>query len=329
MRTAVVFIIFNRPDTTARVFDEIARARPQTLLVIADGPRHGQPLDAEKCAAARAVIDRVDWKCEVLKDYSEANLGCGLRPATGLRWAFRQVEEAIILEDDCLPHPTFFRFCEELLERYRNDERVMHISGNNFLPDKRQSASYFFSRYCLSWGWASWRRAFQCFDWEMKLWSRLRDTSWLSDTLREPVAVEHWRAVFDRVLGQAAKDVWDFQWLFAIWARQGLAALPGVNLVSNIGFGKDATHTKGMEHRLANLPQREMLFPLVHPTDIASDPKTDQAVLEQIIGPRPGLYQLLRIRLAAACPSPVRKSLLALAASLVSIRSAGRDADHT
>ena len=132
MRTPVVFIIFSRPDLTARVFAEIARARPEKLLVIADGPRPDREGEDAKCAATRAIIERVDWPCEILKNYSNVNLGCGHRPATGLRWVFEQVEEAIILEDDCVPHPTFFRFCEELLEHYRDDERVMHISGDNF-----------------------------------------------------------------------------------------------------------------------------------------------------------------------------------------------------
>src|SRR5215831_3805810 len=158
MRTPVALIIFNRPDVTERVFAEIAHARPRKLLVIADGPRFNRPGEAEKCTATRAIIDRVNWECEVLKNYSDVNLGCGGRESSAMIWIFEQAEEAIILEDDTLPQPTFFRFCEELLEKYRDDERVMHISGDNWLfGQKRISDSYFFSHYCLSWGWASWR----------------------------------------------------------------------------------------------------------------------------------------------------------------------------
>jgi hypothetical protein len=131
LKTPVALIIFKRPDTTERVFETIRQAKPPKLLVVADGPRTDQPGEAEKCAATRAIIDRVDWDCEVLKNYSDSNLGCGLRPATGISWVFEQVEEAIVLEDDCVPHPTFFRFCEELLEYYRHDERIMSISGIN------------------------------------------------------------------------------------------------------------------------------------------------------------------------------------------------------
>ena len=151
MNTPVALIIFNRPDTTKKTFDEIAKARPPKLFVIADGPRADHPEDIKKCAAVREIIERVDWKCEVIKNYSDVNLGCGKRPATGISWIFEHVEEAIILEDDCVPHPTFFRFCEELLEKFRYDERVMQISGSNFqLGHKRTSYSYFFlPHFCL------------------------------------------------------------------------------------------------------------------------------------------------------------------------------------
>ena len=151
--TPVAFIIFNRPDTTKRVFAEIAKARPPKLLVIADGPRADHPADVEKCAAVRAIIDGVDWDCEVLKNYSDVNLGCKRRVSSGLDWVFDTVEEAIILEDDCLPHPTFFRFCEEMLEKYRDDKRIAMISGDNLqFGRKRTGYSYYFSRYPHIWG---------------------------------------------------------------------------------------------------------------------------------------------------------------------------------
>jgi hypothetical protein len=217
MRSPLAFIIFNRPDVTERVFVEIARAGPGKLLVIADGPRPGYPDDEKRCAAARAIIEAVDWDCEVLKNYSEVNLGCALRPATGLRWVFEQVEEAIILEDDCLPHASFFRYCDELLEHYVDDERVMHISGNNHYSTQIEiTDSYSFSCYTLSWGWATWRRAFRHFDPEIKLWPTLRDTSWLLDVLGDPRAVKHWKRIYDRTHADIRKlNAWDFQWLFA------------------------------------------------------------------------------------------------------------------
>lgn len=176
LQTPVVFFIFDRPDTTARVFAEIARGKPPKLLLVADGPRPDHPGEAEKCAAARAVVEQVDWPCEALTDYAETNLGCRRRVSSGLDWVFATVEEAIILEDNCLPHPTFFRFCEELLERYRDDERVMRISGGNHkFGRKIGTDSYYFTRYAHVWGWASWRRAWRYYDVNMKSWMSATD----------------------------------------------------------------------------------------------------------------------------------------------------------
>ena len=168
----VAFIIFNRPDTTARVFEEIRRAQPPQLLVIADGPRLNHPEDVEKCAAARAIIEQVDWDCKVLRDFAESNMGCKQRVSSGLDWVFGTVQEAIILEDDCLPHPTFFQFCQELLKHYRDDTRIMAINGTNVLGKwKADIQDYHFSYHGGVWGWASWRRAWEYYDASMSMWN--------------------------------------------------------------------------------------------------------------------------------------------------------------
>lgn len=258
LNTPVALIIFNRPDTTARVFEAIRQAEPPKLFVIADGPRANKPDDADKCAATRAVVERVDWDCEVSENFSEENLGCGLRPASGISWVFEQVEQAIILEDDCLPHPTFFRFCEELLADYRDDERVMHISGTNFLFGRRRADySYLFSRYPFCWGWATWRRAWRHFDYDLKSWPLLRDGDWLRDVLGEAGAVQHWTAGFEDAYVAGKSHIWDFQWIFALWSQHGLSVVPQVNLVSNIGFGQDATHTLSLADLLAKSGERK------------------------------------------------------------------------
>lgn len=180
LNTPVAFIIFNRPDTTRRVFEMIRQAQPPKLLVIADGARENHPSDRQNCAAAKGIIAEVDWDCEVTTNYSDRNLGCRDRLASGLNWVFEQVPEAIILEDDCLPHSSFFRFCEEMLLKYRNDNRIMHIGGNNFQMQKsRTNDSYYFSRYNHCWGWASWGRAWQHYDVDMKLWNLIKDGDWL------------------------------------------------------------------------------------------------------------------------------------------------------
>jgi len=321
MQTPVALIIFNRPAVTERVVREIARARPPKLLVIADGPRAEKSGEAEKCLATRAIIDRVDWDCTVLQNYSDVNLGVGGRPATGIRWVFEQVEEAIILEDDCVPHPTFFRYCDELLEKYRDDERVMHISGDNWHWGNGQRAfSYFFSCYCCSCGWATWRRAFQHYDPDIKLWPVLRNTSWLFDILGDREAVEFWKSKFDLTYATGMENNgWDWPWLFACWAHRGLSILPSTNLVTNIGFGVDATHTKRTDDQRANIPTVEMTFPLKHPPYMVRDRAADQLIVEQLgVSPEPkDLYHQLRRICVDALPPPLRKSLASLRSMLL------------
>ena len=299
----VALLIFNRPDTTEQVFAEIARARPRKLLVIADGPRAARDGEAERCAAARAVIERVDWDCEVLRHFSDVNLGCGRRVASGLSWLFEQVDAAIILEDDCVPHPTFFRFCDELLDRYHDDERVMQIGGGGYqLGSGRQPFSYFFSRHCPSWGWASWRRAWRHYDLGISLWPSLRETDWLRDVFDDERLIEHWRTRFDRAHeGVDVVNTWDLQWTFTCWTHTGLSVLPYRTLVSNVGFRPDATHTRRSSHRLASLPMTAMPFPLQHPPCVLRDREADRIFTEHVIMPRlrqrPSLYGRLRHRL--------------------------------
>lgn len=263
MKTPVVLLIFNRPDTTAQVFASIRQAKPPQLLVVADGPRSDR--EAEKCQAARAIIDGVDWNCQVMTNYSQVNLGCKQRVSSGLDWVFTNVEEAIILEDDCVPHPSFFQYCEELLERYRSDRRIMVISGNNFqFGRNRTKYSYYFSRYNHCWGWATWRRAWQYYDVDMKLWSEIQDCHWLEYMLEKPNTLKQWRKIFASTYEEKINS-WAFRWTFACWVQNGLTILPDCNLVSNIGFVTEGTHTVDSKDKFANLPVEEITFPLKHP----------------------------------------------------------------
>jgi tetratricopeptide (TPR) repeat protein len=278
LRTPVVFIIFNRPDTTEKVFEEIRKAKPPKLLVVADGPRSGKLGETEKCKATRAIIQRVDWDCEVLTNYSDLNLGCKRRVSTGLDWVFDTVEEAIILEDDCLPEPTFFRFCEELLGKYRDDTRIAQISGDNFqFGSNRTEHSYYFSRINHLWGWASWRRAWKKYDVSMAKWPEVKNNKGLHGWLGEGELANFWEGVFDSAY-QGTIDTWDFQWVFASWLENMLTILPHLNLISNLGFREDATHTKG-QSLYANMETAPMPFPLKHPPEIfrhaAADAKTE------------------------------------------------------
>lgn len=235
LQTAVAFLIFNRPDTTEQVFAAIRQARPETLLVVADGPRPGKSGEAEACAKVRAIIEQVDWPCTVLKNYSEVNLGCKERVSSGLDWVFEQVEEAIILEDDCLPHPDFFLFCEKLLEHYRHDDRVMMIGGTNYLIDRlRIPEGYAFSRYFAIWGWASWRRAWRHYDVTMQKWPRFRDEGQLRGFYADGYMRRFMTATFEGT-HSGRINTWDSQWFFTCLLNNGLSVIPRRNMISNIG----------------------------------------------------------------------------------------------
>lgn len=274
----VGFLVFNRPTLTRQVLAAIARARPPMLLVVADGPRADHPDDAKLVAATRAVIDGVDWPCEIRTCYSEVNLGCRLRVSSGLDWVFSQVEEAIILEDDCLPDSSFFRFAEELLDRYRLDERVQMIAGTNALAPRRFSrASYYFSRCYTIWGWATWARAWSHYDLLMSKWPERRDSGWLEDLLGGDTEARIAREIFDATYGGRV-PTWDFQWLFSSWLAGGVSVTPEVNLVSNLGYGELATHERSEGHLLAARPTEPIEFPLRHPAEVTVQQDADQAV---------------------------------------------------
>jgi hypothetical protein len=241
MQTPVLLIIFKRPEHTRRVLAAIAAARPSTLLVAADGPRGD--FEAAQCAEARRVIEEIDWPCTVVTNFADANLGCGIRVHTAITWALSQFEELIILEDDCVPNASFFNFCEELLAYYRDDERVMHISGNNFVgAAAKMPYSYYFSKYTHAWGWATWRRAWRHFDWSMTTWPEAKEAGVLEAHCSDAYERKYWGEILDR-MHRGAPDVWDYMWNFACWSHSGLAVLPSVNLVTNIGSGPEATHT--------------------------------------------------------------------------------------
>lgn len=274
LQTPVAFIIFNRPDTTERVFAEIAKAKPPELLIVADGPRTSHHDDAEKCTTAREIVERVNWDCKVFKNYSDINLGCKKRLSSGLDWVFEQVPEAIILEDDCLPYPDFFKFCEVLLGRYRDDERISQIGGTNFqFGHIRTKESYYFSRYNHVWGWASWRRAWQHYEADANVWPEIRDNGWLDSLICSSREKKYWYKVFNAVY-DGKIDTWDYQWLLASWAQGMVSIIPRVNLVSNIGFGSEATHTCE-KNKYSSMDINSIEFPLKHPDIILPHKEAD------------------------------------------------------
>lgn len=286
LETPVAFLVFNRPELTARVFERIRQAKPSTLLLIADGPRPNKPDDIEKCQKVRQIVEAVDWDCQVFKNYSETNLGCKKRVSSGLDWVFENFEQSIILEDDCLPDISFFRFCEELLQYYCNDERIMLISGSNFCPDVyRTQYSYCFSRYTNTWGWATWRRAWRYYNLEMNLWKQVFQENWLDQIFADKRTVRYWQDIFWQVYNNKI-DTWDYQWAFACWIQSGLSIVPEVNLICNIGFTSDATHTipiPGVKYKTSNLPTQSVAFPLRHPPFIIPNRRADNYFQKKFI----------------------------------------------
>jgi hypothetical protein len=279
MNTPVALIIFNRPNTTEKVFETIRQAKPPILLVIADGARSSKLGEAEKCEATRAIIDRVDWECDVRTNYSDVNLGCKKRVSSGLDWVFENVEEAIILEDDCLPSPSFFIFCEEMLQKYREDERIMIVSGCNLqMGNSRTTYSYYFGKCGNIWGWASWRRAWKYYDVNMTTWPDYKDNI-VDSFFDSPREKKYFSAIYDKIYNNKI-DTWDIQWGYAIWCQHGLSIVPDVNLISNIGFGEDSTHTK-IDNGLSNLPYG-ILGKIKHPPFVIRNKQADDFFLKQI-----------------------------------------------
>jgi len=264
-KSPVLFIIFNRPETTKLVFEKIRAARPTRLYIAADGPRPNRDGEAALCAQTRdAVISHIDWPCEIKTLLRDQNLGCKNAVSSALDWFFAAEPEGIILEDDCVPSPDFFRFCDTLLEKYRDDPRIRHIAGVNLQRGiRRGDASYYFSRITHIWGWASWRRVWKDYDKTLTTLDETKVAAALREAYAEPIIVEEWLAVINRL--KAGKiDTWDYQLGIANLMSGGLCIIPNTNLVTNIGFGPGATHTHDSANKNAGIPARR-LGPLTHP----------------------------------------------------------------
>lgn len=310
----VVFMIFNRPDNTRQVFETIRAAAPSKLLVIADGPRANRPAEAENCAAARAIIDEVDWECEVQTNYSDTNLGCRLRICSGLTWAFELVDKAIILEDDCVPSASFFPYCAELLDYYESDERVMMISGDNHLLGRAETAdSYYFSRYAHLWGWATWRRAWAKYDLNMTHWPEIRDRGLFDHYFRKGNERFYWESVFQSAY-DGNVDTWDFQWVYSIWANSGVCIAPARNLVRNVGVHPEAT-TQRKDTVYTSLGAEELELPLTHPATVLASYDKDE------------LEARLRVAHERGFPYPLNK-YVASAYKLLARKQTGHNQGH-
>lgn len=275
--TPILLIVFNRPEETFAVFDAIRELKPKYLYIAADGPRETKKDDVENCKRARSITERIDWDCEVFTFFSEKNRGCKIAVSESINWFFTNVEEGIILEDDCLASKHFFDFCRQLLEHYRNDERIMMISGTNFLSEwKSEKQSYHYTIVGGIWGWASWRRAWKHYDVNMTLWKNEEVKARLKDILCDSVQYKYRFRINESVYNKEV-DTWDFQWTFAKMVQNGLTVVPSLNLITNIGFNENATHTK-VPIQIANLKSHTMKFPISFNNFVIPDRDYDKRV---------------------------------------------------
>jgi len=272
MRSPVLFLVFNRPDVTKVVFEQIRKSKPSKLYIAADGARVSKVGELERCEEVRRIVSEVDWECEVKTKFSSKNLGCKEAVSSAISWFFSNEKEGIILEDDCLPHTDFFRFCDELLEKYRDDQRVGAICGTNLYnlnclsKNNYESDSYYFSKGASVWGWATWRRVWEEYDPKISEWSSLHKSLAFKSTFRRRkwrLLIKTFNSVYDEKV-----DTWDYQFGFLLLKTNRLCATSNINLIENIGFNEFGTHTKSKLSIEGRNKSNSVTWPLRHPVGI-------------------------------------------------------------
>jgi hypothetical protein len=272
----VLLLIFNRPATTKEVIKNLEKIKPRYLFVSADGPRQNVESDFEKCdTVRRIVVENINWECEIKRNFREKNLGCKLGVSDGINWFFENVSEGIIIEDDCLVDISFFNFCKELLIKYRDDERIMHIGAANFQDGKKRNKySYYFSKMCHVWGWATWKRAWSKYDVTIQDFPEFVHEERIKAIYSNSKIQKYFLRQFEKVFKNQL-DTWDYQWVYTVWKHNGLSIIPNNNMVKNIGFHTEATHTKNMNSKLF-LPRIEYSNEMItHPKFFLPDLEAD------------------------------------------------------
>lgn len=284
----ILLIAFNRPELTRRALAEIRQQRPGRLYFAVDGPRDPSehPRDVARCKETRELAATVDWPCEVFTRFSDHNQGCGRGASNAIGWFFERVESGIVLEDDCLPDKSFFPYCAELLERFRDRPEVMHICGNNFgsplIPGACRGASYGYGRFAQVWGWASWARAWQHF--RFNVTTEVEDFGHFNIRGVDRILRRVHQTRVRSTTGPARLDSWGYPWQFAVLRNGGVCVVPSTNLISNLGFGEDATHTVNADAAAACIPLEQLSFPLIHPPAIADNPAINRIYAAHMLG---------------------------------------------
>ncbi len=275
VKSPILFLIFNRPKETLRVFDIISLVKPKVLFISADGPRNNVEGEKIKCELARDIVNRIDWNCELHLNFYSENLGCKNAVSNGISWFFNNVEKGIILEDDCLPNIDFFRFCDELLVKYIDDFRIGHICGCNFQDGNlRGDSDYYYSKLTHVWGWASWKRVWNNYDVNLNL----LETAILQDSLHVLTNnLKHKKILYGilKKIKDGKLNTWDYQYFFSNILNGYISIIPNVNLISNIGYGEDATHTINYENTRSNLPTQPLNENISHPSIFIQNREAD------------------------------------------------------
>ncbi len=284
----ILLLIFNRPDSVKKVIKVLKRLKPLKVYVSADGPRNRNDLDYDLCKKSREEIFNINWKCKVSKNYLNFNLGCRDAVSNGITWFFKNEKLGIILEDDCIPNLDFFKFCEINLKKYKNDERVGCITGNNFALKSTVRETYYFSKYPHCWGWATWSRAWRKYKKDIAFWPNLKRKKFIDKIFLKNIEQKYWTKILDHTYNRKI-DSWAYPWSLCLWRNNMLTITPKLNLVKNIGFGKNATHTVSNlddnSYKTYKLPKK-----YVHPKKIIVNYKNDNYVFNNHLKGKNFLY---------------------------------------
>lgn len=290
MNKPILILIYKRPSLTKRLLSSLSNVKPKKIYVAGDGPK--DDVEENKVQETRDAIKSIDWDTNVKTNYSTKNLGLRKRVSSALDWFFENEKAGIILEDDLIPNKSFFEFSESLLEKYKHEDQVTTISGNNFLFDRLDlKYDYYFTRYPHCWGWATWARAWKKYDHEMDSWPEVKKTRKLKDIFGgDPFLESYWTSIFQKVY-EGKIDSWSYIWTYSNLIKGGLSINPSQNLVSNIGFGREATHTK-VKSRVAEMDTHKLKFPLKHPSKIKRNKKAD-TITERTIFVTPRMMMVM------------------------------------
>jgi hypothetical protein len=298
MNVPVLYLLFNRPDHTRQSFEALRKIKPAFLYIGADGPRDGNEWDVRACAEVRNIVKEISWPCEVKTLYREKNLGTKYAVSSAIDWFFSQVEEGIVMEDDCIPHLDFYRFVAAMLGKYRDNPNIMQINGTNLLQGKRivKDSSYYFSNFCHPWGWATWKRAWLRNDIEMKDFPEYPKEKLLQALSYDPLVMNYWYSHLSQAYKAKTKS-WDYQWFFAFWKNNGIAITPARNMVTNIGFDELGTNTFSKFNRFSKMKSYAMKE-IIDPKSIIVNQEADRyASLQRYKEENPSLWVKVRFKL--------------------------------